>query len=224
MKKISLILLIISVVLCAVLLFGCANESTDAGSATSGDPVEGEKAADNEAIGDDTGNEEETTGNKETQAVDSDTTATPEDTTAKPEETTEKPLETTAPVTDTPKVEKPSDALIKEIEEDYVEFMKEVNSGKQVSIEYYVHHYLGNYNGAILCEFDGTDVFYADAIFEITVDGNTDYYSTCNRLWVWKDGDFYTLEEALQNGILTKYQVDEINRININKTYYVCRG
>jgi len=255
MKRFKSIMLLIALLVCAAVLFGCANEAPAKGSVPAGDEIEKETAADVEKEKDEAADKapEETTAKpEETTATPAETTAKPAETTAapkpvettakpvetakpKPVETTAKPVETAkpkpvettaAPVVEDPyasisKVEKPSDKLIADIEKDYNDLYGSdmTKDPKKENIQY-VKRYYGTYNGAVPCFFRGSKTYYLTWIVEQTIAGSDFFYSDGNVIEVWKDGKFYYLEEAYEQGILTKEQIAEIAYIHKKGLYY----
>ncbi len=241
-KRRGIVLIVAIVVIClsAGILFGCANETPDKNATPSGDRIEEEKPEEKneneetkkteETTGADTHPEDTTATPSDTTVASEDTTARPVDTTAKPVDTTAKPVETTAksvettpPVQETPKVEKPSDELIKQIEEDYTELDSTYHKyDPEIHGEYYVRNYYGSYNGAAVCLMDGTKTLYLTVVKVETVAGSEFIYGNSNTIQVWKDGNFYSLEEAYQKGFLTKEEIAIIADIHNHGKYYRC--
>ncbi|MCH5351475.1 MAG: hypothetical protein J1F39_05870 [Clostridiales bacterium] len=81
----------------------------------------------------------------------------------------------------------------KKIAEEYAKLNKAVESG----IDFTCY---GEFNGAHVVMLNGV---YPDALSEETVDGVTFYHSQIKSFDVYKNGKFYTLREAFDNGLLT---------------------
>jgi len=237
MKKFKSILLLIALLVCAAVLFGCANEAPAKGSVPAGDEIEKETAADVEKENDEAADKapEETTAKpEETTAPPEETTAKPADTTAapKPVETTAKPVETAkpkpvettaAPVVEDPyadiaKVQKPSDELIRRISEDYTAYWSKVG----YDVEGYVIDYYGKFGDCIPCFLDAVGLDHATAIVTQVICGVEFIYGDSRTIKVWRDGDFYSVEEAYKNGFLSKEDVLKLaNLYRAGKGYRV---
>lgn len=76
----------------------------------------------------------------------------------------------------------------------------------EIGLEYY-----GTYNGAVAVMVFGSNAV-GDAVWECTVDGIKFSYRNYVPLIVWKDGEFYTLQEAYGNDFLTKDNLKSIQK------------
>jgi len=118
-----------------------------------------------------------------------------------PDETTQKAL------TEEEKLGKLLDSIAKDYFDYHVEnykFDPELDGG------FYVETYYGTYDGAVPVLMRGTKMAYAQVVTSETVAGYTFTYSDSNKMEVWKDGEFCSLSEAYDGGILTKEQIGEI--------------
>ena len=236
MKRVNYILLLIGLLLCAGLVFGCADPKAGVDDIPAGDRVEENAKGEEEKKEDKEEKQEETTGEdtadaevttdvpEKTTAKPEDTTAKPADTTAKPADTTAKPVETTAkpvkvdPPTNVPNVEKPSDDLIKRIEDDFTAIiMKDDRYGPESYGKDHVKYYYGMFNGCVPIMFDWSE---SGAIMEIQVAGSTFHYGGSNTIRIWKNGEFFHLEDAYEKGILNEEQIAIIAVIHNKGLYY----
>ena len=74
--------------------------------------------------------------------------------------------------------------------------------------------YYGTYNGIVVFNNNGIDygvgVMYLDAITKITVGGMDFSWPNAFTIYAYKDGQFYNLETAYENGLLTKKNIERI--------------
>ena len=108
------------------------------------------------------------------------------------------------------KLEMPSEELLRQIEQDF-------SSGEDV---YNVKNYYGNYNGSIPVMFLMPE---NGAIRSVEVAGSYIHYNGGNSIWVWKDGDFYSLDEAYELKLLTKDDIAMIAYFHNSGKYVQCR-
>ena len=237
MKKVNYIFLLIGLLLCAGLVFGCADPKAGVGDIPAGDRVEEDAKGEEEKKEDKEEKQEETTGEdtadaevttdvpEETTAKPEDTTAKPADTTAKPADTTAKPVETTAkpvkvdPPTNVPNVEKPSDDLIKRIENDYSAYLLSQNDGYNPNLDgiYPIEAYYGEIAGWVPIMFRQPQT---GAIRKVELAGYTFWYQGGNSIQVWKNGEFFYLDEAYEKGFLTTEHIAIIAVIHNKGLYY----
>ncbi len=173
----------------------------------------------------------------ETTKIPEETTGLPEETTGIPEETTGKPIETkppSVPADTTGKENKPvvkdqdttvsepiaelkapTDQLLGRIESDYYAYNKKSNYNADF---YNVERYYGEYNGSVAIMFRvpiagmvvRRDVKVAESVFR---------YSTPIDIIIWKNGKFFSLEEAYNQGVLTKKEIASIAEIHKESKY-----
>ena len=237
MKKVNYIFLLIGLLLCAVLVFGCADPKAGVDDIPADDRVEEDAKGEEEKKEDKEEKQEETTGEdtadaevttdvlEETTAKPEDTTAKPADTTAKPADTTAKPVETTAkpvkvdPPTNVPNVEKPSDDLIKRIENDYSAYLLSQNDGYNPNLDgiYPIEAYYGEIAGWVPIMFRQPQT---GAIRKVELAGYTFWYQGGNSIQVWKNGEFFYLDEAYEKGFLTTEHIAIIAVIHNKGLYY----
>ena len=102
--------------------------------------------------------------------------------------------------------EYPSEDMIKRIEDDFAAL-----HGKRRDEEgnpYFIVRYYGEYDGAVPVKIEG--MFSGQMETFYTVAGYGFYESSLNTIRVWKDGSFFTMQEAYDGGILTEEQVANI--------------
>lgn len=101
----------------------------------------------------------------------------------------------------------PFQRTIKQIEKDY---KKKTGDSVQVM------HYYGNFDGCIPVRFS----YYSfDLYSEENIGGITFYYESTDRITVWKNGNFYSVEEAYNTGMLSYEQLKNIADIHNNGKY-----
>ena len=107
-------------------------------------------------------------------------------------------------------VEMPSDDTLRQIKLDY---------GRHVFGEKYdpVAHGNGSgskcygfYNGCVPMLFEGYALSYAGVITREEIAGIIFEYGSSNTIQVWKDGKIYTLQEAYDQGFLSKQDIKTI--------------
>ena len=118
-----------------------------------------------------------------------------------------------------PNVEKPSDDLIEQIEKDYTQYLRIYDS----NCEGYVVNYYGQFGDCVPCLLDGKGLYYTQAVVGKIIAGGSFTYSCGNTIKVWKDGEFYTLEEAFENSFLSVEEVLLLSKIHATGKYYKCR-
>lgn len=107
-------------------------------------------------------------------------------------------------------LQRPSEELIQQINNDIIDYLVD-NYGYPPEIIYSrMYEYHGTYNGAVVfMPLEGA----GDAMRSEYIDGIEISYRDTNRLIVWKDGDFFHLSGAYNEGILTKDDVKEVANI-----------
>ncbi len=71
--------------------------------------------------------------------------------------------------------------------------------------------YYGEYpSGALVAMLTGTKMQYTEALWTETVAEHAFHYANGNRITVLYDGEFYTLTQAYENGVLTKQNIEQI--------------
>ena len=147
--------------------------------------------------------------------------------TEKNEPVKEKIEETTAPESESeteeivvPELEEPSEELLQRIEDDRDDYYREIN---EEELPNKILSYYGEYDGCVPVIFrkpiPGTIL---DRRVEVA--GSVIKYTDPLDIIVWKDGDFYSLEEAYELELLTKEQIAVIAEIhNLNQYLYLNR-
>ena len=92
-------------------------------------------------------------------------------------------------------------AVKAEIEEAWLFAYKE-----DINLDYY--EYYGTYNGAIV--FFGAGEL--AQMWNISVAGVEFEWTSSANIWVYKDGRFYSLEDAYEDGLLTERNIKSISR------------
>ena len=106
----------------------------------------------------------------------------------------------------------PSKELLDQIAGDFAAFLNKEFifglSAKELE-EFYVKRYYGEYNGAVPVRVEGPFI-YTMAVELYVVAGYGIKNPDGNKIWVWKDGNFYLLNDAYENGILTEEDIANI--------------
>jgi len=95
------------------------------------------------------------------------------------------------------------------IKQDYLSFdvsTDPVTTAEDVVLRYYY----GTYDGSVATKIGYWFYGYLAVIIYEHIDGITITYPSTHKILVWNDGNFYNLQEAYDNGLLTK---DDIQRI-----------
>lgn len=103
-----------------------------------------------------------------------------------------------------------SEELKKQIVEDYVAYAYGDEYDPKVNGIFQIERYYGSYDGAVAVTLTGSQSAYFQAMYTDIVAGIEIIYSYYNFIKVWKNGCFYTMQEAYDQGILTVDQVEEI--------------
>ena len=83
-----------------------------------------------------------------------------------------------------------------------------------------IKHYFGTYNGCVVMFINGYQGFGQ----ALRAGGTADIsfkYSSAQGFEIWKNGDFYDLDSAYEKGILTKPDIEAINKIHREKYKYL---
>jgi len=225
MKRIGLIVLALLLALSTVLVSACKAPPTDKNSEENkahSDSTEASTAQHEDAETESTANgdsvkEEETALPEASDSSNEDTNTgnVPEhDGTVAPPET--EPVEPPVDVIQQPVP--PAEGVLDQIAKDYYYHSLESHKGDPNTLgKFYVYKYYGTYDGAAPVIMQGTNIDYATEICEETVAGYTFIYPCYNLITVWKDGEFYSLQEAYDLGILTEEQIGQIANVNFIK-------
>ncbi len=79
----------------------------------------------------------------------------------------------------------------------------------------FIDEYCGTYKGSVVVMISDSQTFFTTAVQTETVAGVKILYRDGNKLVVWKDDTFYTLEEAFENGFLTRSNIILIKYIHL---------
>ena len=102
--------------------------------------------------------------------------------------------------------EPPSEELLEQIIDDYAVYSKVPTEEDKAML--YVSLYYGNYNGAVPFLMGGESSATVMTVEKIA--GYTFLYPDSNKIQVWKSGQFYSMEQAYENGFLTADQIAAI--------------
>ncbi len=94
----------------------------------------------------------------------------------------------------------------------YLEEMK--NNEELTADDVTILEYCGTYNGCSVMMFTSRGTLYLTAIEVVNVAGINFLYSDSNKLYAYKDGKIYSLEQAYENGFLTKINIVNIRDIH----------
>ncbi|MBO4770239.1 MAG: hypothetical protein J5563_05595 [Clostridia bacterium] len=103
----------------------------------------------------------------------------------------------------------PSKELLEQIAGDFAACWNKKHNSSHSADEFYVKRYYGEYNGAVPVKVGGP--FFSTMAVELyVVAGYGVWNNDGNKIWVWKDGNFYLLNDAFENGILTEEDIANI--------------
>jgi hypothetical protein len=74
--------------------------------------------------------------------------------------------------------------------------------------------YYGTYGGCVAVLMTDSHTLYAQVLGTEVVGGITIHYSDSNRMLIWKNGNFYHLQEAYKKGLLKKDNLIKISDIS----------
>jgi len=103
-----------------------------------------------------------------------------------------------------------SEKLKKQIVEDFAAYWYGDDYGSKVHGVFQIERYYGSYDGAVAVMLRGSKLEYTPAFYSETVAGSIIRCNYGNSVMIWKDGSFFTMQEAYDQGILTVDQVEEI--------------
>lgn len=115
----------------------------------------------------------------------------------------------------------PDDSLLRQLEKDYLNHLQKTNSSYNPELDgvYSIKFYYGEYDDCILVMFSQPEtgtyqtVKVAESVF---------HYVGNNTIQVWKNGEFFSMQEAYEHGFLTSSDVAMIANIHNNNKYYIC--
>lgn len=110
--------------------------------------------------------------------------------------------------------EEAAEGVLDQVAEDYYYYSLEDYRGSLNHVgEYYVNGYYGTYDGAVAVNMLGTRISYIDDCYiDEIIAGYLFSFTGDNTIIVWKDGEFYDLSEAYDQGILTKEHIGQIDK------------
>jgi len=118
-------------------------------------------------------------------------------------------------------IESLSEELYEQIINDYTTRLQtENNYDPEEYLPFEVIEYCGTYNGAVAVMLDGGGLSYLAVIVVDEVADVSIHYGSSNQIWLWKDGDFLTVKEAFEQGVLTADNVSEIADIHNGGRYF----
>lgn len=125
-------------------------------------------------------------------------------------------MSTTTPTSTTHPDATEIDEIISKMKWDYLQKNNITNVSHD---EVFIEHCAGLYNGYLVAMVDATRHVYEKNTVNV---GGVDFtYFDTNRLIAYKDGEFLTLDEAFENGILSNADLVEIEaKFSAEKTYY----
>ena len=77
-----------------------------------------------------------------------------------------------------------------------------------------IRRYYGTFKGTSVVRVTSDALGYHQALWYETVAGVTFHYNYGWRISVWRGGNFYNLQQAYDNGFLTKYNLRTIERLH----------
>ena len=97
-----------------------------------------------------------------------------------------------------------------EIKRDYLNLYEMVTYPSTTIDDVSIIKYYGTYNGSVVVKIKFIWMGELQAVTYETIDNITITFPTSNKALVWKDGNFCSLQEAYDNGLLTK---DDLERV-----------
>ena len=108
------------------------------------------------------------------------------------------------------------DELMDRIAKDYEEYYYQ-QWGIRTSFE--VEYFYGVYDECAYVMMVGEDICTTQANRDIEVGGVMFHYRDGNSIEVWRDGEFYSLEEAYEQGYVTVESLQEVAKIQNKERY-----
>ena len=113
--------------------------------------------------------------------------------------------------------EQPPKELLERIAADYTAKIDR-ETGKKWEADWFVQVYYGVYGGAVPVMMNGM-VAFPDIVTEEEVAGFHFKYGNTNTIKIWKNGTFYSLKEAYEQGVLTAEQIGILAGIHAEETF-----
>jgi len=109
------------------------------------------------------------------------------------------------------RLEAPSDELLKRFDAESDAYQKrQPHYDPKYQYPFYIERYYGRFGDIVFLLMGGGGLAYADVITTETVAGYTFQYPDSNTIRVWAYGTFVSLEDAYEQGIITKEQIGVI--------------
>ena len=109
-----------------------------------------------------------------------------------------------------PNIQEVDAEVLLEIKQKYLDLK---GSSSMTTDDVTVVQYCGTYNGCVTLILTDQQSIYADFALEESIAGVTIVYPNANRIYAWKNGERYTLEEAYNENLLTKADIEDISYI-----------
>ena len=111
-----------------------------------------------------------------------------------------------------PNIQEIDSETLLQIKQDYVKSTDGILADDVKVLEY-----CGTYDGCIVMMLSHKQAFYSDVIVKTRVAGIAFQYSNANQLRVWKNGTFYTLEQAYEEGLLSRSNIRSVRNCHIRQ-------
>lgn len=106
--------------------------------------------------------------------------------------------------------------LMEKIADDYRDYCYEK---WKIHTTFWVEYCYGVYDDSVPVMMDGREVATSHAERDVEIGKVVFHYRDGKSIEVWKDGDFYTLEEAYEQGLITEDHLHEIADVHNNERY-----
>ena len=123
-------------------------------------------------------------------------------------------------ITETDESGYPNETLLARIENDYGKHLYGESYDPQTDGKVSVKSCYGIYNDCVPVMF--SQIAFT-VITDVQVEGINFHYRSSNTIKVWKDGTFYSIQEAYDQGFLTKEQIQTIADMHNNGQYKVIK-
>ncbi len=110
-------------------------------------------------------------------------------------------------------VKMPSDKKLRQIELDYGRYVFGEEYDPAVHGDGSTSKCYGIYNGCVPMYFEGYALSYAAVETTEEIAGITFEYGSSNTIEIWKDGNFYSMQEAYDQKLLTKENIEAVFRL-----------
>jgi hypothetical protein len=107
------------------------------------------------------------------------------------------------------------------IKQDYLEFHTKPMYPDATVDDIEIKKYYGTYGGCVAVLMTDNYTGYSQALETEVVDGITIQYFDSNKMLIWKNGNFHHLQEAYDEGLLTKDDLSLIGSVSFyNYNYF----